>query len=150
MTTLLNADWLSSREIKIHFNSSEFVAPQILVNALACARRKCGATNQNLLPVFSREEFARYTSSFTLYGILSPRRVWCERTMSMPAAAKRNIACQFIFDVRDRGILYIPWRTSRDTSHIFDISPSPRTNHLKKNCNMVLTLTPYPEEGVTQ
>ena len=30
-----------------YFNSSEFVAPQILVNALACARRKCGATNQS-------------------------------------------------------------------------------------------------------
>ena len=46
VATLLNADWLSSREIEIHFNSSEFVAPQIRVNVLACARRKCGATNQ--------------------------------------------------------------------------------------------------------
>ena len=45
-----------------YFNSSEFVAPQILVNTLACARRKCGATNQNLSPVFSREKFARYAS----------------------------------------------------------------------------------------
>ena len=37
----------------------------------------------------------------------------------------KHIACQFVFDVRDRGILYIAWRTSHDTSHIFDISPSP-------------------------
>ena len=37
----------------------KILAPQILVNALACARRKCGATNQNLSPVFSREKFAR-------------------------------------------------------------------------------------------
>ena len=28
----------------------KFVAPQILVNALACARRKCGATNQKNSP----------------------------------------------------------------------------------------------------
>ena len=33
-----------------YFNSSEFVAAQILVNALACARRKCGATNQKNSP----------------------------------------------------------------------------------------------------
>ena len=33
-----------------YFNLSEFVAPQILVNALACARRKCGATNQKNSP----------------------------------------------------------------------------------------------------
>ena len=46
-----------------YFNLGEFVAAQILVNALACARRKCGATNLNLTPVFSRnEKFARYTS----------------------------------------------------------------------------------------
>ena len=45
-----------------YFNSSEFVAAQILVNALACAQRKCGVTNQNLSLVFSREEFARYAS----------------------------------------------------------------------------------------
>ena len=45
-----------------YFNSSEFVAAQILVNVLACAQRKCGATNQNLSPVFSREKFARHAS----------------------------------------------------------------------------------------
>ena len=45
-----------------YLNSSEFAAAQILVNALACARRKCGVTNQNLSPVFSREKFARYAS----------------------------------------------------------------------------------------
>ena len=101
-----HADWLSSREIKIHFNSSEFVAPQILVNALACARRKCGATNQNLLPVFSREEFARYASSFTLYGILSPRRVWSERTMSMPAAAKRSRLRANLYSMFATGAFY--------------------------------------------
>ena len=43
-----------------YLNSSKFVTAQILVNALACARRKCGATNQNL--DFSREKFARYAS----------------------------------------------------------------------------------------
>ena len=106
MATLLNADWLSSREIEIHFNSSEFVAPQILVNALACARRKCGATNQNLLPVFSREEFARYASTFTLYGILSPRRVWCERTTSMPVAAQRNRLRANLYSMFATGAFY--------------------------------------------
>ena len=45
-----------------YLNSSEFVEPQILVNALACARRKCGVTNQNLSPVFPRKKIARYAS----------------------------------------------------------------------------------------
>jgi hypothetical protein len=64
-----------------YLNSSEFVAPQILVNALACARRNCGATNQNLSPVFSREKFARYASLRSLcmgscrpvaFGVIAP------------------------------------------------------------------------------
>ena len=43
--------------------------PQILI---------CGATNLN----FSREKFAlALISTFTLYGILSPPRVWWERTV---------------------------------------------------------------------
>ena len=50
-----------------YFNSSEFVAPQILVNVLACARRKWARQIKNLRPI------RVYT--FTLYGILSPRRV---------------------------------------------------------------------------
>ena len=45
-----------------YFKSSEFVAPQILMNALACARRKYGVTNQNLSPVFPRKKIARYAS----------------------------------------------------------------------------------------
>ena len=65
VATLLNADWLSHAKFVSKFKYltwTEFVAPQILVNALPCARRKCGATNQNLSPVFSREKFARYAS----------------------------------------------------------------------------------------
>ena len=50
VVTLLNADWLSSRQ--------KLVA---------------GFLSRKIRPI--------RVSTFTLYGILSPRRVWCERTM---------------------------------------------------------------------
>ena len=54
VATLLNADWLSSR--------------------------KC----HGKVEIFQLEQICRpiRVSTFTLYGIVSPLRVWCERTLS--------------------------------------------------------------------
>ena len=62
MATLLNADWLSSRKIRVKV--------EIIQLERICRDKSKQIKKNRPVRVYM----------FTLYGILSPRRVWCERT----------------------------------------------------------------------
>ena len=79
MATVLNSDWLSSREIRVKVEIFQL-------------ERICRATNPRERARLCTAKVWRDKSkqikkirpihvyTFTLYGILLPRRVWCEHT----------------------------------------------------------------------
>ena len=65
-----------------YFNSSESVALQIIVKVLTHDRAFTPRRQTNLAAGFSSVKFRPIpVSTLTLYGIVSPRCVWCERTV---------------------------------------------------------------------
>ena len=82
---LLNTDWLSSREIRVKVEIFQLERICRGTNPRERARMcmaKVWRDKSKLVAGFLLRKIRPIrVSTFTLYGILSPRRVWCERTM---------------------------------------------------------------------
>ena len=80
--TLLNADWLSSREIRVKVEIFKLERICRGTNPRERARlctAKVWRDKSKLLAGFLSQKIRPIrVSTFTLYGILSPRRVWCK------------------------------------------------------------------------
>ena len=87
MATLLNADWLSSREIRVKVQTFEleriFRATNSRERARLCMAKVWRDKSKLVARFLSRKIRPKRVYTFTLYGILSPRRVWCEHTVKL-------------------------------------------------------------------
>ena len=87
MATLLNADWLSSREIRVKVQISYLEricrATNPRERARLCMAKVWRDKSKLVAGFLSRKIRPIPIYMFTLYGILSPRRVWCERTVTL-------------------------------------------------------------------
>ena len=85
VATLLNADWLSSREIRVKVEIFQLERICRCTNprerARLCTAKVWRDKSKLVAGFLSRKIRPIRVYTFTLYGILSPRRVWCERTV---------------------------------------------------------------------
>ena len=96
VATLLNADWLPSREIQVKVEIFQLKRVCRCTNprerARLCTAKVWRDKSKLVTGFLSRRIRPIRVSTFTLYGISSPRLIWCERTVTVRLHQTRHLS----------------------------------------------------------